>query len=306
MHLRRLGGVACAAWIPLRDHRRSPTLDDARRAAARALRLRRASAPGQERAVEAVLAGPRHARRAADRRRQVALLPGAGAAAARAHRRRVAAHLADEGPGRRARRARPPGGVHQQHAHARRRSAERLAARRRAARSSCSTSRPSASTSATPPSGCATWASRSSRSTRRTASASGATTSGRATCACAACASGSATRRRSRSPRPPRREVRRGHRAPARAAATRARSSPASTGTNLHYHVVPTQNDAEKDAALVDIAARRTKGMAIVYASTRRHVERITGVLRARADLRPRRITPGSTTRTATRCRTRS
>ena len=59
--------------------------------------------PGQERAITSVAQRPRHARRAAHRRRQVALLPGAGADAAGPHRRRVAAHLADEGPGRRAR-----------------------------------------------------------------------------------------------------------------------------------------------------------------------------------------------------------
>ena len=41
-------------------------------------------------------------RRAADRRRQVALLPTARARAARTHRRRLAAHRADEGPGGRA------------------------------------------------------------------------------------------------------------------------------------------------------------------------------------------------------------
>ena len=48
--------------------------------------------------------------------------------------------------------------------------------------------------------------------------------------------------------------------------------------TNLHYHVVPTKNDAEKDAALVDIL-RTHEGTAIVYASTRKSVERVVGVL---------------------------
>ena len=46
--------------------------------------------------------GPGRFRRAADRRRQVALLPTARARAARPHRRRLAAHRADEGPGGRA------------------------------------------------------------------------------------------------------------------------------------------------------------------------------------------------------------
>ena len=48
--------------------------------------------------------------------------------------------------------------------------------------------------------------------------------------------------------------------------------------TNLHYHVVPTKNDAEKDAALVDILERH-EGTAVVYASTRKSVERVVGVL---------------------------
>jgi ATP-dependent DNA helicase RecQ len=47
---------------------------------------------------------------------------------------------------------------------------------------------------------------------------------------------------------------------------------------NLHYHVVPTRTDAQKDAALVDIL-RRTDGQAIIYAATRKNVERVTGVL---------------------------
>ncbi len=54
--------------------------------------------------------------RAADRRRQVALLPGAGAGAPGAGRGRIAAHLADEGSGRHARRQRRAGGALQQHA----------------------------------------------------------------------------------------------------------------------------------------------------------------------------------------------
>ena len=48
--------------------------------------------------------------------------------------------------------------------------------------------------------------------------------------------------------------------------------------TNLRYHVVPTKNDAEKDAALVDIL-KRHEGLAVVYASTRKSVERVVGVL---------------------------
>ena len=47
---------------------------------------------------------------------------------------------------------------------------------------------------------------------------------------------------------------------------------------NLHYHVVRVKNDAEKDAALVDVLDRNP-GLAIVYAATRKAVERVTGVL---------------------------
>ena len=78
--------------------------------------------PGQEARRRVGARRARHARRAAHRRRQVALLSGAGADAAEAHRRHLAAHLADEGPGGRARGARTAGDVRQQHAHRRRRS----------------------------------------------------------------------------------------------------------------------------------------------------------------------------------------
>ncbi|CAA9300240.1 MAG: ATP-dependent DNA helicase RecQ [uncultured Gemmatimonadaceae bacterium] len=53
---------------------------------------------------------------------------------------------------------------------------------------------------------------------------------------------------------------------------------------NLRYHVVPTKNEAEKDAALVS-TLREHEGLSIVYASTRKAVERITTVLdRAKID----------------------
>jgi ATP-dependent DNA helicase RecQ len=48
--------------------------------------------------------------------------------------------------------------------------------------------------------------------------------------------------------------------------------------TNLHYHVLPTRNDQEKDDALVQ-TLRDHEGLAVVYTTTRRNVERITGVL---------------------------
>ena len=47
---------------------------------------------------------------------------------------------------------------------------------------------------------------------------------------------------------------------------------------NLRYHVVPTRSDDEKDAALVR-AIREAEGLAVVYASTRRAVERVARVL---------------------------
>jgi ATP-dependent DNA helicase RecQ len=47
---------------------------------------------------------------------------------------------------------------------------------------------------------------------------------------------------------------------------------------NLRYHVVPTRTEADKEAALADIL-RRHDGVAIVYASTRRNVEKIAGTL---------------------------
>jgi ATP-dependent DNA helicase RecQ len=47
---------------------------------------------------------------------------------------------------------------------------------------------------------------------------------------------------------------------------------------NLRYHVVPTRTDSDKDATLIDILRARD-GLAVVYASTRRAVERIAAML---------------------------
>jgi ATP-dependent DNA helicase RecQ len=47
---------------------------------------------------------------------------------------------------------------------------------------------------------------------------------------------------------------------------------------NLHYFVVPSATERDKDAALIDILSR-TNGLAVVYAATRKSVERISGVL---------------------------
>ncbi len=50
--------------------------------------------------------------------------------------------------------------------------------------------------------------------------------------------------------------------------------------TNLTYHVIATRNDAAKDATLIDLLRARTDdGVAIVYASTRKTVERIATML---------------------------
>ncbi len=47
---------------------------------------------------------------------------------------------------------------------------------------------------------------------------------------------------------------------------------------NLRYHVVPTRTDGDKDEALIEILRSRA-GLAVVYASTRRAVERIAATL---------------------------
>jgi ATP-dependent DNA helicase RecQ len=47
---------------------------------------------------------------------------------------------------------------------------------------------------------------------------------------------------------------------------------------NLRYHVVPTRTDVEKDSALIETLEKH-KGVAIVYASTRRSVEKIARTL---------------------------
>jgi len=53
--------------------------------------------------------------------------------------------------------------------------------------------------------------------------------------------------------------------------------------TNLSYHVIPAKNDAAKDETMVELLREHLSthrdGVAIVYASTRKTVERIAGVL---------------------------
>jgi len=48
--------------------------------------------------------------------------------------------------------------------------------------------------------------------------------------------------------------------------------------TNLTYHVLPARNDAEKDLQLVE-TLRKRQGLAIVYASTRKSVDRLSNML---------------------------
>jgi ATP-dependent DNA helicase RecQ len=47
---------------------------------------------------------------------------------------------------------------------------------------------------------------------------------------------------------------------------------------NLSYHVLPAKNDAEKDALLIE-TLNQNEGLAVVYAATRKTVERVTSVL---------------------------
>src|SRR5689334_18509853 len=47
---------------------------------------------------------------------------------------------------------------------------------------------------------------------------------------------------------------------------------------NLHYYVISTKNESEKEIRLVEIL-RRYEGLAVVYASTRRAVDQLTSVL---------------------------
>lgn len=49
--------------------------------------------------------------------------------------------------------------------------------------------------------------------------------------------------------------------------------------TNLSYHVIPAKNDAAKDDTMVELLRTHRDGVAIVYASTRKTVERIAQVL---------------------------
>jgi len=49
--------------------------------------------------------------------------------------------------------------------------------------------------------------------------------------------------------------------------------------TNLAYHVIPTKNDSAKDETMVELVREHREGVAIVYASTRKTVERIAQVL---------------------------
>ncbi len=238
--------------------------------------------PGQAEAVRAALAGRDAARRHADGRGQVALLPAAGAHARRPHGRRLAARVAHAGPGRGAR-ARGAGarGARQRPAGPGARTAPRSRARRRA-RCSCCTSRRSGSRRRGSSRRCATSRSGCSSSTRRTASRSGATTSGPTTSASPTPRAGSARGRSSPRPRPRRRRSRRtssarlGLRDPVRV--TTGFDRP-----NLSFAVVPCRGPADKRARLAAALAEPAARPAIVYAGTRADTERICRRPRRRA-----------------------
>ena len=178
-----------AQWAGGSDDRRS------HRPAAQLVRVRRLPARAA-RGVRGHAGRPRRARDHAHRLGQVAVLPAAGADRRAADARRLAADRADEGPGRRAARARVRRRRDDRVEHDRRGVARRSSASA-AARYGCSTSRPSGSPAvgswrrSRPP------ASAGSRSTRRTASRSGATTSARTICGWPTSARGWARRRRS-------------------------------------------------------------------------------------------------------------
>ena len=215
--------------------------------------------PLQREAMEAVLARPRLAPRAADRRRQVALLPGAGARDGRARARRLAPDLADEGSGRYARRQRRAGRVLSQRARARREAPRGRAAFAPGA-TGCSTSRRSGWSARAATASCRWSAPRvpsaSSPSTKRTASASGVTTSGRSTGSSRGCASAGRTSACTRSPR----------RRPRACGATSSRSSGCasppsssdrSTGRTSSIACSPRSNAQEADSGRARAPSRR-------------------------------------------------
>ena len=73
---------------------------------------------------------------------------------------------------------------------------------------------------------------------------------------------------------------------------------------NLSYHVLPTKNDADKDDALVHLL-RTNEGLAVVYASTRKAVERIAMLL-DRARIPAAAYHAGLDDKRRRECRTRS
>ena len=243
--------------------------------------------PGQREAVEAARRRPRRARRHADRRGQVALLPAAGAHARRPDDRRLAARLAHAGPGRGARaRAR----------RARSRSSTRSATRTRTARRSrarsaastgCSTSRPSGSPRRRSSSRSAARGSGCSSSTRRTASRSGATTSGPTTSASPTPRAGSGRRRSSPRPRRRRRRSRPTSRRGWRCA-TRCGSRPASTGRTCPSRSCRASRRSDKERRLVAALSERGRAAG----------DRLRG--HARADRRAGRAARAA--RSAARC----
>ena len=235
--------------------------------------------PLQREAMEAVARRPRLAGRAADRRRQVAVLPGAGAGARRPRRRRLAADLADEGPGRqrcvgngvpaacynsalsrRGRRADVTRGVRDGALPAAVRGA-RAPGRRRRRRVPAGCSRPAASAS--------------SRSTRRTASASGGTTSGPST--------GSSAQLRERCPASSLHAYT-ATATGARAPATSSRSSACATPRELvgsfdrpEPRLPGAARDRRSSAQILDVLARHRGEAGIIYCISRKEVDSAGG-----------------------------
>ena len=249
----------------------------------------------------AVARRARLARGHADRRRQVALLPGAGTAERARHRRRLAADLADERPGRRPARVRRGGGAAQQ-----------LAAQRRAARDRARCARrqdqaavrlagaPGHRHAFATCSGAPTCAR--SPSTKRTASATGATTSARSTASFAICA------RRFPRPRCTRTRPRRRRRCGSDIAEQLALRDPVVLvgdfdRPNLTYRVLPRTDEWQQ---VLDVVERHHGEAGIIYCIRRRDVDSLSREAARARGSPPSPITPACRRRSGARRRTSS
>ena len=287
-----------------RRYASTPPMDPERALAATS--ASRPSAPGRRRPCARPWRRPRRARRHADRRRQVAVLPAARADARRPDARRLAARLADAGPGRgaRARRAR-----------ARSRSSTRSRTRRRTARRSSARApatlrllyvAPERFALAGLPRGDAR---RPRRAVRRRRGALRLAVGPRLPARLLPARRRRALARRARRSWPPPRrrrpQVAARHRARASACATRCGSRPASTARTCRFAVVALRDDAGQAPR----GSRRrwpspARAPAIVYAGTRarRRAARATLGPSARAS-RSRPTTPASARERARRRR---